>query len=909
MLRGLTALVVFVLMSGAPPTQMAPEPFVRRMSFHNRLLLNRAVVSGLKSVEVLVLAATRESAGFQASAREIGSLVGRLGGRVLRTENDIGYVHLEVPTEQLVALVQSPCIEAYQIASLSKAAWYRDGPPLTNAEMFRGFEVTPIAAAEPGNSYAELPPLSVEASREPGYTADEDVGLREWMATHPTFDGRGVTIALVESGLPSFTDPTLRPAKTLDGREVSKIAGILNVVDRRFDDTRVTLDTPVQADKTWVRIGGRTYILPRPGGYRFGMLLLPADSNIVHQFAIVEDERTRDVWIDANGDASFQDESPLADVNERFEPRLLKLLHPRKADVSFVMARGRTSHSVHIYLGKSSHQTMTLSVAAGAKTADGLAYGVASNARVLLVRHSFSSYELPGALDGFIEAAKRPDVDVIGSSAGFTFVPDTGADFTGRLFERLVSVYHKPIFMGAGNHHLKIASSINFASALTVGGSLLPGTFAGLYGGRPLERLLVHPAGAAGPGLDGSIKPDFLAPMERIAADLRWNRDLAAVPKTTPAYRLPPGYQISCCTSASGPYAAGVAALLISAAKQARVTYSADSLARAMKVSARFIAGFGSHQQGNGVLDINAAWRELTHPADPPRIVSSAAVVHPLAQYAARGSEGVGILEFEGWTAGMTATREMHFRRESGPKSPVTFVLTWTGNDGTFQSGSALTLPLGSNVALPIRLAAKTAGVHSALLELRDPTSGAVAYRTQATVVATAQVDERSGSARITGRVGAMRSNHHYFAIPPASGALVFELQVSRGVVTPTIIPAHGLFPNYYLRVHPPSIHAVGRVMHAVVIPNPEPGTWTVSVENSSTWFRVPDDVVTPDDRDADYSITVRILDATIRPLGTARPYVGASDPKRAHASTTRRRPETRAHARPAGLAPLAPGN
>jgi hypothetical protein len=878
----LVAAVSVVVPGIGPHGLRATEPPRQRMSFHNRLLLNRAAVSGLKSIEVLVLASAttaptegeHQPPAYAAALDQIARATERLDGHVLRTEREIGYTIVDLPTARVLEFVESPAVAAYQIASLSKGEWYRDSPPLLNATMYRGFEVTPVGPAEPSTTFSELPPLTVDASRESGYTADQDVGLDEWNAAHPTFDGRGVTIALVEDAVPAFTNTVFRAARTLDGREVPKIAGIVNAMSPEVDDSRVVLETSLQAEHSWARIGARTYILPRPGRYRFGLFVLPAGGNVVHRFGVLENTRTHEVWLDTNGDASFQDEAPLADVNERFEPRVLKLRHPRTVDVSFVMGRGDRPGVVHIYVAKGSHQTMTASVAAGNRTDESLASGVAPNARLLLVRHeSIAAYEPEDALQGFIEAAKRPDVDVIGSASGFTFVPDTAAEFAGLFFQRLVDVYKKPILMSAGNQFLRLGTALDFSVTLSVGGSLGPRTFAALSGGRALDALMVHPASAAGPSIDGAIKPDFLAPMERLAADLPWKRSVEAIPRNTPASRLPPGYAISCCTSASAPYAAGVAALLISAAKQSHLPYSAESPARAMQVSARFLPRFGAHEQGNGVLDIQAAWHALTQTTSAtPTIVGSTLVAHPLAQYAARGPAGVGILEFEGWMPGMTGTREIRFLRQSGPAHPATYRLAWTGNDGTFTAGPDVTLPLGRTIPVPIAIAPATSGAHSALLDLRDPATGAVVFRTQATVVAAEPTDAGTRAVRITGRVGLMRSRHHYISVPPGSRALAIDLEVFRGVVRPTILRSSGLFPEYYLHVHPMNVHATGPGRHFVVIPDPEPGTWTISVENSSAWFRTPDDVVPADLQDADYAITVGLLGTRLRPATHGSP-------------------------------------
>jgi hypothetical protein len=838
------------------------------MSFQNRLLLNRAVVTGLRSLEVLLVAAKagRDPHSFVDPIAEISRLVARLGGRVHRAEPAIGYLRIEVPTERLLALTASSAIDAYQISSLSRGAWYRDGPPVANAQMFRGFEVTPIAAVEPSVGRPDLPPLSPAEARGPGFTAD-DAGVGRWMAEHPTFDGRGVTIALIESALPSFMDPTLRTARTIDGGEVAKLAGIVNVLDpSQPDETRVRLDTIVDAPKSWARVGSRTYVLPRPGRYRQGILELPAGANVVHKFAVLEDASTREVWIDANGDASFDDETPLADVNERFDPRLLKLAHPRKADVSFVMSRGREPHVVHIYVGKGGHQSMTLSVAAGSGTDEGLASGVAPNARVLLVRASSAENRLANVFEGFIEAAQRADVDVISASAGLTLVPDTAADFAGSLFSRLVDVYRKPIMTSAANTSLVLASAHSAGTALSVGGVLSPSTYATLYGGRALEQLIVHPISSAGPTVDGAIKPDFLAPMERLAADLPWNTTIDAAPRNAPARRIPPGYQVSCCTSSTSPYAAGVAALLISGAKQSNLSVTAESLSRAMRMSARLLPGAPANEQGNGVLDINAAWMEVVHRVDPPRIVASADIVHPLAQYAARGPSGEGILEFEGWTAGTSGTRTIALRRESGPVQPVTYRVAWDAADGTFSTAASVTLPLGAAVPFPVQIAIHSPGPHSGLLTLRDAATGGVVFRTQATIVAAEAFDPATRSLAVKGTVRLMRQSAHYIQVPPGVGAIAFELEVTRGALRPTILPSHGLFPSYYAHVHPMDLHFDGKGKYQVLLPNPEPGTWTFRVDNVSMWNTAVQNPGPRDDSEAEYRLTVRLLASAIRP-------------------------------------------
>jgi Subtilase family len=837
-----------------------------RMSFHNRLLWNRAVVAGLHSIDVML--AVRSHAIAETAAR-----VERLGGRVRRADDAVGYLRVEVPIETLLELVASIDVEAYQISSMSRGTWYRDAQPQRNADVFRGFEVAPPQGERPsGGANPDLPALSVGASRESGFTADDDAGVGRWMAEHPTFDGRGVTIALLESAQPAFNNPTLRSAKTLDGRDVPKIAGILNVVAPDvWDETRVALETEVRVAGSWCQIGGRTYVFPHAGVYRFGVFRIPGGANVVHEFGVVEDLATHEIWIDANGDADFQDERPLTDVNEGFDVRTLKLRAPRPEEVTFVMARGSAPHTVHIYTGTTDHQTMTASVAAGSRTADSLAYGVAPNARILLGRTSLVHDSLVSLVEAYLEAAKRSDVDVLDDSATPMLVPDTSADFLGVLFWRLAAVYGKPIVQGASNMQL-FMNSASAIGSFSVGGVIGPKTFAAFYGGSPLDRLIVHPVGGAGPSLDGAIKPDFLAPFHRIAADLPWNELADPLPRNAPAARLPPGYMVSCCTSASSPYAAGMIALLISAARQEHVPYTLESLGRALRLGARFLPGVPSYEQGNGVLDVEAAWRELRRPASSiPGIVAGADVVHPLAQYAADGPRGGGIFEFEGWSTGMTGRRDVRLRRESGPSGPVLYGVSWTGNDGTFSVPPAVELPLNATIALPVTIAVRATGAHSAILNLHDWSTGAIVFRTQATIVAAERFDVSAGAVRIGGVLPLLRQQAHYIQVPPATESIAIELDVMRGTVGVAILPSHGLFLNYYQHVFP-YLRRFPPGKYAVVLPNPAAGPWTISMRNDSALMESDRAIVST--VEADYAITVRLMRASLRAVAADRDTV-----------------------------------
>jgi len=296
---------------------------------------------------------------------------------------------------------------------------------------------------------------------------------------------------------------------------------------------------------------------------------------------------------------------------------------------------------------------------------------------------------------------------------------------------------------------------------------------------------------------------------------------------------------------------------------------------RALTTTARMIPGFQAHQQGSGLIDVDAAWRALNNSPDRlPRISVAGAVVHPLAQYSANGPVGQGIFELEGWTAGMSGTRDLVFRRESGPAAPVTYRLDWSGNDGTFSAPLAVTLPLGQSISVRVRIDTRTPGAHSALLNLRDEATRAIAVRTQATVVAAERFDPATGSLRVRDVVGSMRNGTHYISVPAGVAAIAFDLEVTRGVVRPTIVPASGLHSGYYMHVHPNNLEHMGKGRYRIVLPNPEPGTWTFQIAADSRWSLIPGSTVPPDEGDAEYTVTMQLLDAgsAAEPLVDATP-------------------------------------
>ena len=119
----------------------------------------------------------------------------------------------------------------------------------------------------------------------------------------------------------------------------------------------------------------------------------------------------------------------------------------------------------------------------------------------------------------------------------------------------------------------------------------------------------LHGFSSRGPREDGDFKPSFVAPGSAISTTPLWQPG-GPVGGT---YALPPGYSMLNGTSMASPQAAGAAALLISAAKQQNVQKQPDQLRQALTSSARLLdtSRIGVYEQGNGLINVGAAWNLL----------------------------------------------------------------------------------------------------------------------------------------------------------------------------------------------------------------------------------------------------------------------------------------------------------
>ena len=285
----------------------------------------------------------------------------------------------------------------------------------------------------------------------------------------------------------------------------------------------------------------------------------------------------------------------------------------------------------------------------------------------------------------------------------------------------------------------------------------------------------------------------------------------------------------------------------------------------ALKSTARFLPRYGAYEQGNGLIDVNAAWNVLKTNVKTVSITASVPVNTILSGFLATPGLGKGIYDREGVHAGDSFTRTYTFTRTTGGGGTRTYNLGWVGNDGTFSTpATSIALPLNSPRTLTVTVHPATAGVHSAILNLNDPSTPGVEAQTLNTIIASEPfLVTNNFSITHSGTIGRNQVVSYFYDVP--AGVPAFKVDLVGGGDTA------GAGQIRFLRFHPYGVHLEDNSSLSCYNPssgscsgsptsrtqtNPQAGVWEVVVEARRT----------SDVENAPYSLTASILGATVSP-------------------------------------------
>ncbi len=686
------------------------------------------------------------------------------------------------------------------------------------------------------------------------YSPLGDLRALDFLAEHPTFDGRGVTIAQIDM-FPDMLLPELQTAYTLDGRPVPKIEVYRSVLDPEIEDDGrwIEMDDMVEAAGGVFTWRDSTWTAPRDGVFRialfdesradsagvYGSQGLDLDVNrdgnpegSSHFFGVLWDESTGDVWVDTDQDRDLTDEATLGEYDERLEFGVFGTDDPAtpvRESVGFGVQIDAERRRVALNLGIARHGTLVVGASVGSRGENGRFDGVAPGARLAAVGEGGSAY---GQTEATIVAAAHPSVDVVyfeqSSNITHNYLLRDGRLVPSVIADRLVERYGPSIL--SPTHNFPVLGAIDDIvmgrGVIGVGGHESKDNFFANHGVRVEydDNLLI--TGGYGPMGDGTLKPDIISPSNYVSTAQGFV-DGRAIPGL---FELPPGYTIAGGTSTATPTASGAVALLISAARQSGMAADPHTIKYAVTRGARHVPNIAAYKQGNGVISVAGAWeimQQLHAGGMRVEIESRSSIATPYSHLLPTPHEGFGLYERSGWQAGERQQRTVTLTRTTGPSGPMTFDVSWEGNDhGTFSSPLTVTLPLGTAVDLPVTATPAGHGVHSAHLTLHHDDVVGYAHRMLAAIVAPEALNA-AGGYTVTKEVKVPRPgmHSHFFDVPAGADALRIEVQwEDRPVALAVARPDTRYQRGRMVRGGGPG----GGSGVEQVIANPVPGTWEV---------------------------------------------------------------------------------
>jgi len=829
-----------------------------KLSKHDRELLAEAVAQGKSTVTVLI-------AAKPGANKTVASGIASLGGTVSYRDDDVGYIRAIVPTGKVEAAAGLSGVQSLDVD-----------------------EIIPLDDPRPAgavNPTPQTPPSASTPNNNP-YMPIGDTGAAQFMAAHPTWDGRGVTVGILDTGI-SLDHPSLLTTSTGERKILDWVTGTDPFTDN--DPTWVNMQAQVSGSTFTFGIPAVTYTAPAAGTYRIGLFNErdsrlggevgsdvnrdgnPAGSSGI--FAVLWDTVSNNVWVDTNQNRSFADELAMTDYRVRYDVGTFGTDNPAtpvREAMPFVVQTDGKNKVINIGIVSGQHGSHVAGIVAGNQLFGGAMSGAAPGAKLKSVRVCLfiagcTSHAL---IEGMIFVAKQGNVDVINMSIGGLPALNDGNNTRAVLYDRLIEQYNVQMFISAGNDGpgLNTIGDPGLASkVMGVGAYVTDATWRSNYGSDSSFADNLHPFTSRGPREDGGFKPQIVAPGAAVSTTPLWQPG-GPVAGT---YTLPPGYSMLNGTSMASPEATGAAALLVSAAKQSNVQKQPAQLRQAIISSARLLdtSRYQVFEQGNGLFNVGAAWDLLKTNIKNVDISSSVPVKTVISQFLATPNVGQGIYDREGVTLGQSYARQYTFVRTSGGGGTKTYNLSLVGkNDNTFSLGaSSIALPLNTPKTLDVTINPSAVGSHSAILNLDDPSTTGIDYQTMNVVVVPELLTADNNYTFTTSEtIGRNQSKRFFFKVPVGAPTLKVDLDDHS---------APGTGQVRFLRFHPygvtiePSNNSLTCYSPPVAggptcnplsraTSNPLAGVWEVTVEARRT-----SDVV-----DAPFTLTVSVLGASVSP-------------------------------------------
>ncbi|MEI2826474.1 MAG: S8 family serine peptidase [Dermatophilaceae bacterium] len=846
----------------------------------DRALLTQARAKGEKTV-TLIMATTKGTTAKTAAA------VKAAGGTVGASEDSIGYVRATVPTANVEKVAANGDVLSIDLNELLPM-------PDPRADLL-GASASATADAGPGPS-ASTPDDNP-------YMPTRDIGAVSFRSANPTWDGRGVTIGVLDSGV-ALDHPALQTTTTGEPKIVDWVTATDPLVDGDLT-WRAMLTAAVPnaagtfsyAGSTWTAPAGATALyvnrftesVTAGTGSELGGDV-NRDGDTTDRFGVLYSKATNDIWVDVNQDFVF-------DASEKMRPfvearqfgyfgtdnpatplveRMPFVVEFRK-DVSLAPAGlPGTADFVNIGIVSGAHGSHVAGIAAGHSLFGGAMNGAAPGAKVVSSRACvFAGGCTAVALtEGMIDLVLTRKVDIVNLSIGGLPALNDGHNARADLYNTLIDDYGVQIVISAGNSGPginTIGDPSVATSAISAASSITKETWAANYGAGVSAALNLHNYSSRGPREDGGFKPNISAPGSAISSVPLWQAqsDVAEV-----GYKLPVGYAMFNGTSMAAPQTTGGAALLLSAAKANGWKPTTKQLRESMYSSALLIKDVQVYAQGNGQFSVPGAWNLLKAKPEVRDYVVSAPVCTAISAYLTPPNQGTGLYndcpqEAGGAILDKTTPYQVTVTRTSGPTGNIQHKVRIVGaNSGTFEATETLNLGLNKPQKITVRAHPESLGVHSAIVQIDAKDTALVDARFMAVVVESTLPKAPTYAVSKTGAVERNRTQSMFVTVPPGTGALQVNLGgVAAGSQTrfiafsPYGVPVESTSSlQCYTNFSDPAVcNPTARAYT-----NPIPGVWEIEVESRRTSPLLANP----------YSLTASLQGVTVTPATVSLPSV-----------------------------------
>ncbi|HSE67356.1 MAG TPA: S8 family serine peptidase, partial [Gemmatimonadales bacterium] len=501
----------------------------------------------------------------------------------------------------------------------------------------------PTAAIEQDASGPALPILPAREAFTRGWMPLASTGVTEFRKAYPTYDGRGVLIGILDSGIdpgiPGLSTTSTGERKILDLRDFSGEGSV------KLEKANPDGDTVVVAGK---KLGGfsRVRTTNSAGPWYTGTIAelplgaMPASDlngnrTDTDTLPLVV-TRASDGWvlfIDSNGNGSLGDEKPVHDyliAKETFAWSSEKT--PPNLTLAANFSDNRGAPSLDLYFDTSAHGSHVAGIAAahdmyGVKGFDGVAPG-AQLLGLKIANDAQGGISTTGsmlrAVDYAINFAHQRRLPLVLNMSFGVGNEAEGKARIDQLIDSVLQAHPDVVFaISAGNDGPGL-STMGFPGsanrAITVGATF-PARMLGA-----VTRANSDPVAYFSARGGELAKPDIATPGLAYSTVPHWNV----------------GDERKGGTSMASPHAAGLSALLVSAVTQKGEKVDARLIKQALMVTARPVPDQTMLDEGTGVPDVRAAMRWLEGSHTVPEVDARPADHGVTAAFRPNGLEAPG---------------------------------------------------------------------------------------------------------------------------------------------------------------------------------------------------------------------------------------------------------------------------